>query len=182
MPDPLTRASKFLSLVLRHRPEVAGVQPDAEGWVDVDALLGGARRAGVDLDRERLARVVAENDKGRFELSADGTRIRARQGHSIPVELGLEPVAPPARLYHGTVDRFAASIRAGGLVRGQRHHVHLSADLETATRVGARRGAPVILTVDAARMHADGFVFTCTANGVWLVEHVPPPYLTWPTP
>ncbi|HLA64583.1 MAG TPA: RNA 2'-phosphotransferase [Rhodothermales bacterium] len=176
--DPaLVRVSKFLSLVLRHRPEAAGVRPDAEGWVDVEALIEGAGRKGVTLDRALLGRVVAENDKGRFEWDEAGERIRARQGHSIQVELGLEEVVPPERLFHGTVDRFLTPIRREGLIKGKRHHVHLSADRETAVKVGARRGAPVVLIVEAGRMHGDGFAFFRTGNGVWLVEHVPPAYL-----
>lgn len=176
--DPaLVRVSKFLGLVLRHRPEAAGVTPDAEGWVDVEALIAGAGRKGVALDRVVLGRAVAENDKGRFEWDETGGRIRVRQGHSIPVELGLERVVPPERLFHGTVERFLVAIQREGLSKGKRHHVHLSADREMAEKVGARRGAPVVLVVEAGNMHRDGFAFFRTENGVWLVEHVPPAYL-----
>ena len=144
-----TRLSKFLSLVLRHDPACIGLTLDAQGWADVDDLLQKANAAGVPLTRALLDEIVRTSDKQRFALSTDGTRIRANQGHSIPVDLALEPVAPPNVLYHGTVARFLPSIRRKGLRRGQRHHVHLSADRETASRVGSRRGEPVVLTVAA---------------------------------
>lgn len=171
------RLSKFLSRVLRHDPASIGVTLDAQGWADVDALLEGARRAGVPLTREALERVVAENDKQRYALSDDGRRIRANQGHSIPVDLGLEPVAPPEHLYHGTADRFVAAIRHDGLLPRRRTHVHLSPDEATAARVGARHGRPVVLTIDAGRMQRDGHVFYLSDNGVWLTERVPSEYL-----
>jgi len=124
--------------------------------------------------------VVANSDKKRFTLSPDGSRIRANQGHSVSVELGLAPVAPPAVLFHGTVDRFLGSIKETGLQRGERHAVHLSRTQDVATTVGQRRGRPIILEVDANRMHADGFQFFCSENGVWLTERVPPDYLKFP--
>ncbi len=167
------RISKFLSLVLRHDPSRIGITLDEAGWVDVDVLLAAAAAHGVTLSRDGLRELVASSDKQRFALSADGTRIRANQGHSVPVDLQLPPREPPERLYHGTVEAALDGIRAQGLVRRARHHVHLSPDLETATKVGARRGAPVILTVLAADMHAAGHTFYCSANGVWLTEHVP---------
>lgn len=167
------RISKFLSLVLRHDPSRIGITLDEAGWVDVDVLLAAAAAHGVSLSRDGLRELVASSDKQRFALSADGARIRANQGHSVPVDLQLVPREPPARLYHGTVEAALDGIRAQGLVRRARHHVHLSPDLETATKVGARRGAPVILTVRAADMHAAGHTFYCSANGVWLTEHVP---------
>jgi len=174
------RTSKFLSLVLRHRPQAAGVELDAAGWVEVEKLLAGCAKAGRAITRGQLEEVVATNDKKRFELSDDGTRIRASQGHSVEVELGYEPAEPPELLYHGTIARNLVSIRAGGLLRGARHHVHLSADRRTAESVGGRRGRPVVLVVLAARMHADGHAFYLSTNGVWLTEHVPVEYLRFP--
>ena len=179
--DPaLVRASKFLSLVLRHRPDAAGIALDENGWTDADALVEACNRAGVPLDRALLERVVAGNDKRRFAFSPDGRRIRARQGHSVEVDLALEPTAPPETLFHGTASRFVDSIRAEGLLRRGRTHVHLSPDERTATSVGARHGKPVVLRVAAARMHADGFAFFLSENGVWLTEAVPPRYITFP--
>lgn len=171
------RASKFMSLVLRHEPEKIGLQLDAQGWADVDDLLQRMADHGVALDRQTLQTVVETNDKQRFALSDDGLRIRASQGHSIQVDLGLEALQPPAWLYHGTVARFVGAIREQGLRPGERQHVHLSLDRQTAQQVGARRGAPVILSVDAGRMHVDGHVFHRSANGVWLTTHVPPQYI-----
>ncbi len=172
----MAEISRFLSLVLRHKPEVIGIALDAQGWVDVDVLLAALRAHGRSVTREELERVVATSDKKRFAL--EGDRIRAHQGHSVDVDLDLRPEAPPPRLYHGTVARFVESIRREGLVRGQRHHVHLSADVATAKSVGGRRGAPVVLEVDAAAMARDGHVFYRSANGVWLTDHVPPAYLS----
>ena len=172
-----TKTSKFLSLVLRHEPQRAGITLDAEGWVDVDALLTGLVKAGHPLSRDRLSELVAENDKKRFTLSPDGARIRAAQGHSVPVALGLEPIAPPARLYHGTATRFLDAIKAEGLCPGSRQQVHLSLDVDTARKVGARHGKPVILIVDAQAMEAAGHAFFQADNGVWLTDAVPPEFL-----
>lgn len=180
MEKSLVRVSKFLSLVLRHDPSAAGVALDDAGWVAVDALIAGANAAGVALDRATLERVVAENDKKRFALSPDGRRIRASQGHSVEVALGLPPVEPPPVLYHGTATRFLDDIRSAGLVSRARQHVHLSADEETAVAVGTRHGRPAVLRVDAARMHADGHVFHRSENGVWLTDAVPARYLSLP--
>jgi putative RNA 2'-phosphotransferase len=146
----------------------------------VDDLLAAATRAGVPLDDATLRRVVAENDKQRFALGDDGAMIRASQGHSVEVELGLEPVEPPPVLFHGTATRFLDSIRRDGLIPGARRHVHLSADATTATTVGARHGRPAVLRIDAARMHADGHRFFRSANGVWLTNAVPAEYLGFP--
>lgn len=173
----LTRTSRFLSLVLRHDPGRAGVSLDPHGWVEIEALLAGCRRAGHHLTPERLREIVETNDKKRFALSPDGLRIRAQQGHSVDVDLALTAETPPELLFHGTVSRFLPAIRREGLRPMNRHHVHLSADRETARRVGARRGSPVVLTVDAARMHADGHRFGVSGNGVWLTDSVPPAYL-----
>jgi putative RNA 2'-phosphotransferase len=172
-----TRTSKFLSLVLRHEPERIGIVLDASGWTDVDGLLAAAAAHGVAISRADLEQIVATSDKQRFALSADGTRIRANQGHSVEVDLALAPATPPERLYHGTVARFVESIRARGLLKGERHHVHMSADIETAMRVGNRRGEAVVLVVRSGAMAAAGHVFFRSENGVWLVEHVPPAFL-----
>jgi putative RNA 2'-phosphotransferase len=171
------RASKFLSLVLRHDPARIGISLDDAGWTDVSGLLAACARHGYPLTREELAGIVATSDKQRFALSPDGERIRANQGHSVDVDLQLAPADPPATLFHGTIESAIASIRTQGLLRGQRHHVHLSSDIATATRVGGRRGKPVVLTIRAADMAAAGHVFYCSANGVWLVDHVPPTYI-----
>src|SRR5262249_29693794 len=177
MNKSLVETSKFLSLVLRHRPEAIGMTLDDEGWIDVDVLLAAAARHGRSISRDQLADVVATNDKQRFSFSPDGRSIRANQGHSIDVDLALAPLEPPELLYHGTVERFIPSIREKGLIRGQRHHVHLSGDRETAARVGQRRGKPVVLIVESGRMHRAGHQFFRSANGVWLTDTVPPEFL-----
>ena len=174
------RLSKLLSLVLRHRPDRVGITLDAAGWTDVAALLGALRRHGNPVERADLDRVVADNDKQRFSYDATRTRIRANQGHSVPVDLGLTPGPPPDRLWHGTPEVNLTSILAQGLRAGRRHAVHLSPDAATAHRVGSRRGRAVVLEVDAGRMHRDGHVFTRSANGVWLVAAVPAWYLSVP--
>jgi putative RNA 2'-phosphotransferase len=171
------RDSKFLSGVLRHNPGKIGITLDAAGWVDVEVLLAALKRRGRRVARARLDFVVEHNNKKRFEYDESGTRIRASQGHSVPVELGYEPTVPPETLYHGTATRSLDSIFAAGLMPGSRHHVHLSMDAETATKVGSRHGKPAVLLVAAARMHADGHAFFRSTNGVWLTEHVAPEYL-----
>jgi putative RNA 2'-phosphotransferase len=167
--------SRFLSLVLRHDPGKIGIVLDAQGWVSVDRLISALP---FPLDRNTLERLVRESDKQRFALSPDGTSIRASQGHSVNVDLALAPSTPPDILYHGTVEKFLDLILSQGLRRGDRHHVHLSATRETARKVGARRGAPIILSVAAADMTAGGHVFFYSENGVWLTDHVPPRFLT----
>ncbi|KXK62818.1 RNA 2'-phosphotransferase [Micromonospora rosaria] len=172
----LISLSKRMSKVLRHDPGRVGLRLDAAGWVRVDAFLTALRIRRADLDA-----VVAGNNKQRYAVrrDADGVEwIRASQGHSVPVDLGLSPLPPPARLYHGTGAAAWPSIRATGLHRAGRHHVHLSADTETARRVGARRGGRVlVLTVDAEAMAGDGHLFYRSDNGVWLTEAVPAAYL-----
>ncbi|MFB4371769.1 MULTISPECIES: RNA 2'-phosphotransferase [unclassified Pseudomonas] len=170
--------SKFLSFVLRHEPQAIGLQLDSEGWADIDALISGAARSGRSLDIETIQDVVASSDKKRFSLSTDGRRIRAAQGHSTAqVQLQHVQKQPPERLYHGTASRFLESIENQGLVAGARHHVHLSQDVPTALQVGQRYGSPVILEVDALRMHAQGFEFFQADNGVWLTQAVPAGFL-----
>lgn len=180
MDQKLVKISKFLSLVLRHRPETIGLTLDAGGWADVTELLAAAQRAGVALDSAVLEQVVAENDKQRFAFSADQLRIRASQGHSRPVELGLAPLAPPEWLFHGTATRFLASIRTQGLLPQGRQQVHLSPDAATAVKVGQRHGKPVVLTIQAGSMAAAGFRFYRSANGVWLTDKVPAAYIEFP--
>ncbi|MFF8729997.1 RNA 2'-phosphotransferase [Streptomyces sp. NPDC015171] len=174
------KVSKYLSRHLRHQPERIGLAPDPGGWVEIDTLITAATEHGFRFTREELDHVVATNDKRRFVI--DGGRIRASQGHSIEVDLGLPPVTPPPYLHHGTVAAYLDAIRAEGLRPMTRHAVHLSADRETATRVGARRGRPVVLGVDSGAMHRDGHVFHVSANGVWLTAAVPPRYLRFPGP
>lgn len=172
-----TRISKFLSLVLRHQPEKIGLVLDEAGWAAVEDLLTNCGREGVAFTRDELETVVAENDKRRFEFSADGARIRASQGHSIAVDLEYEPLAPPEYLFHGAAEHSLESIKQSGLLKQARHHVHLSLDRDTAIKVGARHGRPVVLIVAAGKMHAAGLLFYCSTNGVWLTEHVPPEFL-----
>jgi putative RNA 2'-phosphotransferase len=172
------RVSKFLSYVLRHKPEAIGLQLEEGGWAVIDDLITLAAQHGKRLNRKIVEEVVASNDKQRFALSDDGTRIRASQGHSIPVDLGLQPVAPPQTLYHGTASRFLESILEHGLQPRGRQHVHLSRDHETAVKVGQRHGKPVVLAVAAGAMAADGHTFFLSANGVWLTGTVPPQYLS----
>jgi len=171
------KISKFLSLVLRHKPEEIGLKLDEAGWTSVAELMGACRDNGVEFSMEELHSVVANNDKKRFSFSENGLLIRANQGHSVEVELGYHPATPPELLFHGTADRFLDSIKEHGLIKGQRHHVHLSADAETAQSVGRRHGKPITLQVRAGQMQQDGFVFYISTNGVWLTEHVPVPYL-----
>ncbi|MBD2768872.1 RNA 2'-phosphotransferase [Hymenobacter sp. BT664] len=172
-----TRLSKFLSLHLRHTPEAIGLSLQEGGWVGVDELLAACAAHGVSISRSQLTELVVGNDKRRFAFDAVGTRIRAQQGHSVEVDLQLTPAVPPAVLYHGTAPAALPAIRREGLQKMNRHHVHLSPDEETARRVGARRGKPVILVTDAQALHTAGVVFYESGNGVWLVDQVPPQYL-----
>jgi putative RNA 2'-phosphotransferase len=173
----LIRTSKFLSRVLRHDPGLIGVRLDEAGWIGVADLLAAAAAHGRPITQAELDRVVADNDKRRFAFSADGLRIRASQGHSVPVDLGYQEGTPPGVLYHGTHPGAVDAIWREGLRPMRRHAVHLSPDRATAERVGGRRGRPVVFTVDAAAMTAAGFAFQVSANGVWLTERVPPEYL-----
>jgi len=173
-----TAISKFLSYVLRHEPTAVGIMLDAGGWVAVDVLLDACTQHGRPLSRVELDEIVATSSKRRFALSDDGQRIRANQGHSTAVELGYAPAEPPDVLFHGTVGRVLPSIRAHGLQRMERHHVHLSSDEATARAVGGRRGKPVILRIDARAMREAGYVFFVTPNGVWLTDTVPPSFVS----
>jgi len=171
------KISKFLSLVLRHRPERINLDLDRGGWAQIDELIDMANEHGVSLDRDLLLDVVEESSKQRFEFSSDGEKIRARYGHSIPVNLDLEPVRPPEVLYHGTAERFWPAIQKDGLHSRGRNYVHLSTDRKTAKQVGRRHGKVVILAVQAQKMHASGRTFYNPSPGVWLVDSVPPEYL-----
>jgi putative RNA 2'-phosphotransferase len=174
-----TRTSKWLSWALRHAPDAAGITLDPQGWADVEAVVAAARRAGLPLDTGGLEAAMAAGSKGRFTM--DGERIRATHGHSVPIDLGLRPLAPPAVLYHGTAERFLEAIRRDGLTPRARTHVHLSADIATARSVGARHGRPVVLEVDAGAMAAAGHEFLRSAGGVWLVPAVPAAFLRVPS-
>lgn len=173
-----TSISRSLSYYLRHRPDELGLTLGAGGWVAVDDLLAALARRGKPVTRAQLDEVVARNPKQRFAFDEAGARIRASQGHSVAVDLQLEPATPPELLYHGTGRAAVASILREGLTKQRRHHVHLSAEVATAQNVGARHGPPVVLVVAAAAMAAAGHSFYRSANGVWLADAVPPAYLS----
>ena len=173
----LVKRSRYLARHLRHQPEALGLTLEPGGWVAVDALLATMRRHGVELSRAELEEIVARNNKQRFSFDETGTRIRANQGHSIPVDLQLASVTPPDALYHGTSKAMVRPILREGLQKMRRQHVHLSRDKATAIKVGSRHGAPVVLLVDAAAMARDGYQFYLSDNGVWLTDHAPPRYL-----
>lgn len=172
----LIKISKYISLILRHKPEVIGIQLDANGWADVEALLAGIRRK-YPIDFEILEEIVRTDNKQRYSFNEDKTKIRANQGHSIQVDVELSVTQPPAILYHGTAEWFSTSIEAKGLLPGRRLYVHLSPDTETAEKVGRRHGKPVIYLVNSGQMQQDGYTFLLSANGVWLTKMVPAQYL-----
>ena len=163
-------------MILRHKPEAAGVTLDRHGWADVDELIAGVGRTH-PLTREILEEIVRTDEKQRYSFNEDHTRIRANQGHSVPVDVELEEAKPPEYLYHGTGEKYVASIDGQGLIHKNRLYVHLSAEYETAVKVGSRHGKPVVYRIDAGRMHADGFTFYRSVNGVWLTRSVPIYYL-----
>jgi putative RNA 2'-phosphotransferase len=169
----LTRKSKFLSLVLRHKPGTIGITLDEHGWVGVQDLLSKS-----DLTLTTLNIIVEQNNKKRFEFNEDNTKIRARQGHSVDVDLNYEPADPPEYLYHGTVEKFLPDIRSKGLLKMKRHHVHMSPDVETASNVGSRRGKPIILKIAAKRLQETGMKFYVIENNVWLAEHIPSEFIS----
>jgi len=171
------KLGRFLCLILRHHPEAAGITLDEHGWADVGELLDGVCSTGRWIDRETLERIVREDNKQRYSFSEDHTKIRANQGHSIPVDVELRKVQPPRYLYHGTATQFLPSIQVEGIKRMNRQYVHLSPDYQTAIAVGRRYGVPVVLQVDARAMAQNGMTFFCSENGVWLCEYVPPEYL-----
>jgi putative RNA 2'-phosphotransferase len=169
--------SKLLSLVLRHQPDALGIVLDPEGWTDVTTLLAKMRAKGMAVDLALLKHVVATNDKQRFAFNGDYSRIRANQGHSVVVDLGLVAVEPPEHLYHGTAEATVAAILAEGLRKQSRQHVHLSVDVATAAKVGGRHGKPVVLRVKSGEMHRRGVPFYRSENNVWLTDFVAPGYL-----
>lgn len=172
----LLNTSRYISLILRHKPEVIGIELDAHGWANVTQLIAGVNRTH-PLTIELLEQIVANDNKGRFAFNEDKTCIRANQGHSIPVDVELTQTEPPEILYHGTGEKYVESIHAQGLLSKSRLYVHLSADIETAKKVGARHGKPVIYQVNTAQMKMDGFIFYRSVNGVWLTKTVPTKYL-----
>jgi putative RNA 2'-phosphotransferase len=172
-----TTVSKYLSKHLRHAPGAIGLTLGEGGWVPIEALLSAASDNGFRITRDELDEVVRLCAKQRFAVDLERQLIRANQGHSVEVDLALEPVPPPPQLYHGTATRFREPILASGLRKMSRQHVHLSADVETAIAVGRRHGKPLVFQVDTMSMSRDGIVFYRAANGVWLTDHVPPLYL-----
>lgn len=173
MDKSLVSKSKFLSLLLRHAPETIGLSLDAQGWANLSELVRLAHQAGNSLDLEDIYEIVQTNEKKRFEISPDDQSIRAVQGHSVAVDLQLEPLTPPDMLYHGTAVGSVESILASGIQKRSRQYVHLSKDVATALQVGGRHGKPVALVVEAGRMSREGHRFYQAKNGVWLTDHVP---------
>ena len=172
----LKETSKFISLILRHKPDVIGITLDEHGWANVDELIAGVSKTH-PLNMSMLEQIVAEDEKQRYSFNEDKTLIRANQGHSIPVDVELEEKEPPEILFHGTGEKYVDSISREGLIPKSRLYVHLSADEETAVKVGQRHGKPVVFKVKSGEMHRDGFKFYCSVNGVWLTKSVPVEYL-----
>ncbi|HIE02471.1 MAG TPA: RNA 2'-phosphotransferase [Thiotrichaceae bacterium] len=167
------KISKFLSYVLRHQPESIGLSLDKNGWASVADIL---KNASLPLSLEELKQVVENNDKQRFSFNDDLSLIKANQGHSVKIELAFQAITPPDTLYHGTAQHFLKSIQQQGITKGKRHHVHLSKDIQTASKVGKRHGQLVILAIEAKTMHETGYPFYLSDNGVYLVEEIPPRY------
>lgn len=172
----LTETSKYISLILRHKPKIIGITLDEHGWANVDELIEGVNKTH-PLTMEILEQIVASDDKMRYSFNEDKTLIRANQGHSIPVDVELEQVEPPEFLFHGTGEKFVASINQQGLIPKSRLYVHLSSDTETAKKVGSRHGNPFIYRIASGKMHRDGHQFFLSVNGVWLIKSVPLKYL-----
>ncbi len=172
----LNEVSKFIALILRHKPETIGITLDEHGWANVDDLIAGISKE-YEFNMEMLEEIVATDNKQRYSFNEDKTLIRANQGHSIPVDVELEKAAPPDILYHGTGEKYVSSIDEQGLIPKSRLYVHLSGDEETAYKVGQRHGKPVIYTVKSGEMYRDGFIFYYSVNGVWLTKEVPVNYL-----
>ena len=172
----LKETGKFISLILRHKPDVIGITLDEHGWANVDELIAGVSKTH-PLNMSTLEQIVAEDEKQRYSFNEDKTLIRANQGHSIPVDVELKQKEPPEILFHGTGEKYMESIRMQGLLPRTRLYVHLSDDAETAKTVGARHGKPVVLVVRSGQMHRDGYRFYRSVNGVWLTKMVPPEYL-----
>ena len=179
MEEKHIKLSRFLSLVLRHKPEEIGLALDSEGYLFVDELIDGINSTGRNIDKKMLDEIINSDNKKRYSYDITGTMIRANQGHSVEVDLGLQETTPPTVLYHGTSEQFANEIENLGLIKKLRTHVHLSEDIETAKNVGSRRkGNLVILKIDAEQMAKDGYKFYRSENGVWLTDNVPTKYLS----
>mmetsp|Transcript_13023 Transcript_13023/g.28740 ORF Transcript_13023/g.28740 Transcript_13023/m.28740 type:complete len:184 (-) Transcript_13023:307-858(-) len=178
----IKRISKLMSLILRHNPETIGVKLDENGWLSIQELIHGINRKGngITIDLDLLEHIVETSDKQRFVFDKEHKHIRANQGHSVSIDLELEPMIPPEELFHGTVDRFLDDIRSGGLNKMSRQYVHLSQDLETAAKVGQRRGKPVILKIRSGDMCPEAYTFYKSNNGIWLTNHVPAAYIKFP--
>ena len=175
----INHTSKYIPLILRHKPETIGISLDEHGWADVQEMIDGINASGSDhLDMEMLEEIVRTDEKQRYSFNEDHTLIRANQGHSIPVDVELEEKNPPALLYHGTGEKYVSAIDEQGLIPKSRLYVHLSADVPTAKKVGSRHGKPVIYTIDCAKMAAEGYKFYLSANKVWLTKKVPVKYLS----
>lgn len=172
----INETSKFISLILRHKPEAIGISLDEHGWADVDELIAGISRTH-ELNKDILEEIVRTDDKQRYSFNEDKTLIRANQGHSIPVDVELDEVKPPEELWHGTGEKYVLSIDEQGLIPKSRLYVHLSKDEETAVKVGKRHGKPVLYIVKAGKMYRDGYKFYLSKNGVWLTKEVPIKYL-----
>ena len=174
----MKNTGKFISLILRHRPQVIGITLDEHGWADVKELIDGVNHTGEHfLDMDILEEIVRTDEKQRYSFNEDHTLIRANQGHSIPVDVELEEKSPPDILWHGTGEKYVSSIDTQGLIPKSRLYVHLSSDVETARKVGSRHGRPVIYQVDCRKMAEDGYPFFLSANHVWLTKEVPARYL-----
>jgi len=172
------RIGKFLSLVLRHQPETIGIELDEQGWANVKELIEKCKKHRYHFSMEDLIEIVETNDKKRYSFNEKRNKIRANQGHSIDINLALQPVEPPEYLYHGTAKRFLSSIREKGILKGTRQHVHLSKELDTAVKVGARHGKPAILTILSGQMYREGIQFYCSDNGVWLTDYIDVKYIS----
>lgn len=172
----MKQTSQYIAMILRHKPSVIDITLDEHGWANVEELIAGVSKTH-PLDRQLLEEIVSQDEKQRYSFNADHTLIRANQGHSIPVDVELEALTPPERLYHGTGEKYAASIDAQGLIPKSRLYVHLTDDAEYAVKVGQRHGNPVVYTVDSGTMAADGYIFYRSVNGVWLTKEVLAKYL-----
>lgn len=172
-----TKISKFMSLILRHRPEVIGLKLDEYGYIDVTDLIKGLNKKGFNIDIVDIERIVEQDEKGRYSFNDNKTKIRANQGHSIKVNLGLQAVEPPNQLFHGTAARFSNSICSTGIKKQSRQYVQLSADIDTALKVGKRHGEPVVFIIDSKKMYQDGCQFYLSENKVWLTDYIPVKYI-----
>lgn len=173
----LKHLSKFMSLILRHKPETIGISLDPHGYADVDELLRGMNQHGSKIDFETLKEIVKTDNKQRYSFNGDKTKIRANQGHSIDVNVGLEELQPPNVLYHGTGEKSVQGIKKYGIKKMDRLYVHLSKDYETAIKVGSRHGKPVVFKIDTEKMYQDGYKFFLSKNKIWLTKHVPTQYI-----